>query len=284
MGLAFLLVFNYSAMFGLILAFTRGDYKLMIVDAVFSEWVGFYNFKVFFEDIEFLQVLTNTICLNLLMLLINFPAPIVFALLVNEIRHRVFKTAVRTMSSFPHFISWMIYGSIILFLINKDEGIVNALLKPFGLGEANLARSEYFWTVMIVGSLLKGVGWGSIIYLTAITTIDGSYYEAATIDGANRFQKMIYVTLPGMLPTITIYFLMNVSRLLGNNFEQFYSMQNTVNLKRSEVLATFVYKKGLSMRRYSYATAVGLFESVVGVILLSVSNLISKRLSGRGLF
>ena len=178
----------------------------------------------------------------------------------------------------------MIFGRIVLFLINKEQGIVNILLTPFGLGDVNLARSEYFWAVMIISSLLKGVGWGSIIYLTAITSIDTSLYEAAMIDGANRFQRMIHITLPGIITTITVYFLLTVSRLLSNSFEQFYSLQNTVNLQRSEVLATFVYKKGLSLRRYSYATAVGFFESVVSIILLTISNFISKRLSGRGLF
>ena len=283
-GLVFLLIFSYSAMFGLVLAFTDGDYKLRIVDALRADWVGFQNFRIFFGDEEFSRVLTNTIGLNLLMLLFNFPAPILFALLLNEIKHSWFKKIIQTLSSFPHFISWMIFGSIVLFLINKEQGIVNILLAPFGLGEVNLARSEYFWVVMIISSLLKGVGWGSIIYLTAITSIDTSLYEAAMIDGANRFQRMIHITLPGIITTITVYFLLTVSRLLSNSFEQFYSLQNTVNLQRSEVLATFVYKKGLSLRRYSYATAVGFFESVVSIILLTISNFISKRLSGRGLF
>lgn len=284
LGLVFLVVFSYVPMFGLFLAFTKGDYKLKIMDAVRAEWVGFYNFSVFFKDKEFTRVLGNTIGLNLLMLLINFPAPIIFALCLNEIKHKWYKKTVQTLTSFPHFISWMIYGSIILFLINMNEGVVNKVLALFGAGDVNLARAEYFWVVMIISSLLKGVGWGSIIYLTSITAIDTSLYEAAVIDGANRFKKAIYITLPGILPTITIYFLLTVSRLLGNNFEQFYSMQNTVNLDKSEVLATFVYKKGLSLRRYSYATAVGFFESVVSIVLLSVSNFISKKITGKGLF
>lgn len=285
MGVAFLLVFSYSAMFGLLLAFTDGDYKLKITDSLFhSDFVGFDNFLVFFRDDEFVQVLANTLGLNLLMLLINFPAPILFALLINEIRHRKFKRVIQTITCFPHFISWMIYGSIVLFLINLNEGIVNKLLIPFGLGEKNLAGADCFWAVMIVSSLLKGVGWGSIIYLTAISNIDASLYEASTIDGANRFQKARFITLPAILPTVTIYFLLTVSNLLGNNFEQFYSMQNTINLSKSEVIATFTYKKGLLMRRYSYSTAVGFFESVVGVILISAGNFISRRLIGKGLF
>lgn len=284
LGAIFLMVFSYSAMFGLALAFTDGDFEIKIVDALNAEFVGFQNFKRFFNDVDFIKVLTNTIGLNLLMLLINFPAPIIFALCLNEIKHPAYKKTIQTLTSFPHFISWMIYGSIVLFLINADEGVVNKILAIFGAGDVNLTRAEYFWAVMIISSLLKGVGWGSIIYLSAITTVDTSLYEAAVIDGANRFQKAIYVTLPSILPTITIYFLLTVSRLLGNNFEQFYSMQNGVNLDRSEVLATFIYKKGLSLRRYSYATAVGLFESVVSICLLTVSNFISKKLTGKGLF
>ena len=284
LGALFLLVFSYSAMFGLILAFTDGDFEIKITDALTSQFVGFQNFARFFNDIDFKTVLTNTIGLNLLMLLINFPAPIIFALCLNEIKHYSYKKTIQTLTSFPHFISWMIYGSIVLFLINADEGVVNKILAIFGAGDVNLTRAEYFWAVMIISSLLKGVGWGSIIYLSAIATVDVSLYEAAVIDGANRFQKTIYVTLPSILSTVTIYFLLTISRLLGNNFEQFYSMQNGVNLDRSEVLATFIYKKGISLRRYSYATAVGLFESVVSICLLTVSNFISKKLTGKGLF
>lgn len=284
LGVLFLLVFSYSAMFGLILAFTKGDYKIKISEAVSASFVGLENFKAFFNDMDFIDVLWNTLGLNLFSLLINFPLPIIFALLLNEVRHKYFKKCVQLVTSFPHFISWMIFGNIVLYLINMDTGIVNPILSLFGKGDVNLARAEYFWTTIIVASAIKGTGWGSIIYLTAITSIEQSLYEAAEIDGANRGQQTLYITLPGILPTITIYFLLNVSGLLGNNFEQFYSMQNTINLEKSEVLATFVYKKGLNLRRYSYATAVGFFESIVSVILLLISNFISKKLSGRGLF
>lgn len=284
LGVVFLLVFSYSAMFGLVLAFTKGDYKIKISEAVGAPFVKFDNFKAFFNDMDFIDVLLNTLGLNLLSLLFNFPLPIIFALLLNEIRHKYFKKCVQLVTSFPHFISWMIFGNIVLYLINMDTGIINPILSLFGKGDVNLARAEYFWGTIIIASTVKGTGWGSIIYLTAITSIEQSLYEAAEIDGANRGQQALYVTLPGILPTVTIYFLLNVSGLLGNNFEQFYSMQNTTNLEKSEVLATFVYKKGLNLRRYSYATAVGFFESVVSVVLLVISNFISKKLSGRGLF
>lgn len=284
LGVLFLLVFSYAAMFGLVLAFTQGDYKIKIFDAVSAPFVKFDNFIAFFNDMDFINVLLNTIGLNLLSLLINFPLPIIFALQINEIKNKRFKKGIQLVTSFPHFISWMIFGNIVLYLINMDTGIVNPILSLFGIGDVNLARAEYFWGTLIITSAIKGTGWGSIIYLTAITSIEQSLYEAAEIDGANRGQKAVYITLPGILPTVTIYFLLTISRLLGNNFEQFYSMQNTVNMEKSEVLATFVYKKGLNLRRYSYATAVGLFESVVSVILLLISNFISKKISGRGLF
>jgi len=284
LGVIFLLVFNYAPLFGIGLAFTNGDYKLKIVDALNADYVGVNNFLNFFNDDDFYKVLSNTLGLNGLMLLINFPAPIIFALLLNEIRHTKYKKLIQILTSFPHFISWMIFGNIVLFLINKDMGVVNTLLAGFGLGDANLATSEYFWSVMIISSLIKGVGWGSIIYLTAITNIDPALYEAAEMDGASRFQKALFITLPCIAPTITIYLLLSVSRILNNSFDQFYAMQNTVNLDTSEVLATFVYRKGLSLRRYSYATAVGLFESIVSIVLLISSNTISKKLAGRGLF
>ncbi|MGN1078029.1 MAG: ABC transporter permease [Candidatus Gallimonas sp.] len=283
-----LFVFHYMPLVGLGLAFKDADYKGTILEAfVTSEWVGFAQFKAFFNDPDFVNVLVNTICLNLLMLLINFPAPIIFALLLNEVHNRFFKKGLQTVATFPHFISWSIFGGIVIALIDPTTGIMNPILPALGLSSAEnpvyLGSAEYFWPIMIIASLIKNVGWGSIVYLAAIASIPQELYEAAAIDGSTRFTNAIYITLPSIAPTISVFLLLNVSRLLGNSFEQFDSMQNVVNLSRSEVLATFIYRTGISARRYSYTTAVGLFESVVSIILLVTSNFISKKTTGRGI-
>ncbi len=289
LGLAWLAVFAYAPMFGVLLAFKDADMQLNVWDALFhSDWVGFDNFRQFFIDPSFRSIFWNTLGLNSIGLLINFPAPIIFALLINEIRLRRFRAGVQTVANFPHFISWTVFGGLIIALCDMTTGIMNPILNAFGLSSnedpVNLLSANYFWLLVILSSLLKGVGWGSIVYVAAISGIDPTYYEAATLDGANRFQKAIYITLPSIAGTITIFLLMSISGILGNNFEQFYTLQNSINLSRSEVLATYVYKMGLMQRRYAYSSALGLFNSVISFSLLVLSNFISKKISGRGLY
>lgn len=288
-SVVFLLVFSYLPMCGIFLAFKDGDRKLNIINTlVYGEWIGFKNFGSFLKDPEFLDVFVNTICLNLLMLLFNFPAPIIFALLINEVRHDKFARGVQTVTTFPHFISWIVFGGIVIALTDMKTGVINPILDALRLSSpdnpVNLGNAQYFWAEMIVCSLFKGVGWGSIIYITAIAAIDRSMYEAATLDGANRFQKAIYITLPSIVPTIVVFLLLDISKLLGNSFEQFYTLQNRLNISKSEVLATYIYKTGIAKRKYSYAIAMGLFDSLISVSLLLGSNALCKKLAGRGLF
>lgn len=288
-GLVFLAIFAYAPLFGIILAFKDADRSLNILEAMSSSpWCGWENFEAFLLDNSFADVLINTICLNFLMLLINFPMPIIFALILNEVRHQHFKKAVQTITNFPHFISWAIFGGIILSLTDMTTGIVTPLLNLLGLSDpqnpVNLNLAEYFWAEMIIASLIKSVGWGSIIYSAAIAGISRELYEAAEIDGAGRLQKMLRITLPLLMPTVTVFLLLQISRLLGNSYEQFIVFQNDLNLEKSEVLVTYSYKMGLGNRRYSYATAMTLFESVISVILLIGSNFISKKLTGRGIY
>lgn len=288
-GVLFLIVFSYIPMCGVILAFKDADRVLNIQKALFNaEWVGFENFKEFLTDQKFRDVLLNTIGLNTLMLLINFPAPIIFALLMNEVRIKQVKNSIHTITSFPHFISWIIFGGIFISLTDMTTGVVNPALELLGLSsESNpvdLRLSQYFWTEMILISLIKGVGWGSIVYMAAIAGVGQEIYEAAKIDGANRLQVAAKITLPLIAPTITVFLLLNISRLLGNSFEQFYSLQTTANLERSEVLTTYLYSTGFGRRKYSYAAAMGLFDSIISLLLLIISNFISKKSTGRGLF
>ncbi len=289
LSVVFLLIFAYAPMFGVVLAFKDGDYKLNLLGAITdAPWRGFDNFKAFLLDPNFVDAIVNTICLNLIMLVINFPAPILFALLINEVRSAHYKKTVQTITNFPHFISWVIFGGLVIALTDMSTGIFNPILNALGLSSeenpVNLQGAEYFWATIIITSLIKGVGWGSIVYIAAISGLDADMYEAAELDGANRLQKAIYITLPGIAPTITVFLLLSISGMLSNSFDQFYILQNSLNLSRSEVLTTYIYKTGLSQRRYSYASALGLFNSVVSVVLLVLSNFISKRATGRGIF
>lgn len=288
-GLLFLVVFSYIPMAGILIAFKDDTQYFNLFDVIqYGEFIGFQNFIEFFNDQKFWDVVFNTLGLNMLMLLINFPAPVIFALLLNDIRHKRYKKSIQALSIFPHFISWVVFGGIVIALADMTTGIINPMLYAFGIGSPdepiNLLTAPYFWGLMIVISMIKGVGWGSVIYLAAITGISSELYEAAELDGANRFQCAIHVTLPGIAPTITVFLLLNVSNLLSNNFEQFYVLQNPANISRSEVLATYIYQMGMIDRRYSYTTAMGLFESLTGIILMLTANAISKKLTDRGLF
>lgn len=289
LSLVFLAVFAYMPMFGVVLAFKDADRKLNIISAMNdSPFVGFKNFKMFLLDSSFISVLLNTVCLNLLMLFVNFPLPILFALFICELRMAKAKTVIQALVIFPHFLSWAIFGGIMLALTDMSTGIVTPVFEALGIASdenpVNLGLSQYFWAEMIIYSAIKSVGWGSIIYVSAIVTIDTSLYEAADLDGAGRLRKMFRITLPLIMPTVTVFLLLNISGLLGNSYEQFIVFQNDLNLERSEVLATYTYKMGLSRRRYSYASAMSLFESAISLVLLILSNAVSKRVSGKGIY
>ncbi len=284
LGIIFIAVFAYLPMFGLILAFKSGDGYLSIMDAIFdSEWNGFNNFIAFFEDPDFKNVMVNTLGLNSLQLLINFPAPILFAILISELPWKKIRKVIQTITYFPYFLSWITYGGIILTLINSD-GIVNTILINSGIvSEAvDFGEAVWFWPLIIVTSLLKGLGWGSIIYTAAIAGIDPQLYEAAAMDGANRFHRIFKITIPSIAPTIVLFFILSVSGILNNGFDHIWTFQNQINLARSEVLDTFIYKYGTVNLLYSYTTAVGFFKSLVAIILLGVGNFITKRITGSG--
>lgn len=287
-GILFLFVFKYLPMFGITLAFKDGNYKLDLFEALFEPGGTFDNFKDLFEDENFWTIFTNTLTINLLMLVFNFPMPIIFALLLNEVRYARLKKGIQTICNFPQFISWVIYGGIILALTDANTGIVNPILEFLGLSSpdnpVDLNLAQYFYPKLIIATIIKGVGWGSIVYLAAISNIDPTLYEAAMIDGANRWDRAIKITLPMIRPTIVVFLLLNLSSLLGNNFEQFYVFQTTQNLKTTRVLATYVYSLGFTQRLYSTATALSLFDGLISLVLLLGSNFISKKISGEGIF
>lgn len=287
-GIVFVLVFNYAPMFGIVIAFKQADYSVNLMRSLTeAPWIGFAHFKEFIGDYQFRDILLNTVGLNLLQLLINFPAPIVFAILISEVGHKRFKRIVQSISYFPHFISWIVFGGIVINMLSVESGVVVPLLRWLGLISepvSYLGEPAAFWPLIIITSIIKGLGWGAIVYLAAITSIDPTLYEAATIDGAGRFRRIWHITLPSISGTIIVFFLLSVSSLLNSSFDQIWVFQTPLNLERSEVIDTFVYKIGITQMRYSYTTAVGLFKSVVALILLVGGHLISKRVAGRGIF
>lgn len=287
LGIVFLAVFAYAPLYGLILGFKEDKYVNILYAVTYAKWVGLEHFKTFTTDPDFLNIMRNTLGLNILQLLINFPAPIVFAILMSELLSDRFKRMVQTVTLFPHFISWVVFGGIIINLLDYDTGIVNTLLYDLGLIKSKvdiIGGAEYFWPIIIITSILKGLGWGSIIYVAAISSIPQELFEAAKIDGANRWHKIRYITVPTISPTITLFFILSVSGLLNNGIEHIWVFQNANNLARSEVLDTFIYKYGISKYNYGYTTAIGLFKSIVSFILLVMGNFICKKSTGKGIY
>ena len=287
-GVAFLFVFSYIPMIGILIGFKDLDYTLNVMkDLQTKPFVGLENFIKFVQDAQFKNVMMNTICLNVLELVITFPIPILFALLLNELRSSKFRRVVQTCTYFPYFISWVVYGGIVLAFLSSDGGFINNILLQLGLIDNSItfmSNPDYFYAIVIVSSAIKGTGWGSVIYVAAITGVDPQIYEAARIDGANRLQMARSVTLPSIASTITVLLVLAISGLLNSGFDRIYMLQNPLNLSRSEVLDTYIYKIGISQRRFSFTTAVGVFKSIVAVVLLTGGHLISKKCTGRGLF
>ncbi|RED75165.1 ABC transporter permease [Cohnella phaseoli] len=276
-GLGFTLVFAYLPMFGIVAAFEKYTFRKGFFG---SEWVGLDNFARFFHDPDLARIIGNTISMGLLNLLICFPLPILFAILLNEIRNGPFKRIVQTASSFPNFISWVIVSVLLITLLSPDSGIVNRLLVNFGLVDKPilfLGWPEYYWWIAILSNAWKGTGWTAIIYLAAITGIDRSIYEASELDGANRFQKAWYITVPSIMPTIGIMLVLTIGGLLGVGFDQALLLGNTINEPKSNVLQYYIYQKGLITGDFSYATAMGLVVSVISLGLMLFANFVSKK-------
>ena len=287
-GVVFLAIFAYIPMIGIAMAFKNLDYSMNVMkDLMTKPWVGFENFVKFIRDAQFKTVMLNTLSLGVLELVITFPIPIFFALMLNELRSEKFKRVIQTTTYFPYFISWVVYGGIVSALLTSDGGLINNVMMDAHLISRPinfLSESQYFYAIVIISSAIKGTGWGSVVYVAAIAGVDQAIYEAARIDGANRWQTAFKVTLPSIAPTVTVLLLLAISGILGAGFDRIYMLQNPLNLVRSEVLDTFVYKMGISSRRFSYTTAIGLFRSVLAVLLLGGGNLLSKKLTGNGLF
>nr|WP_231581242.1 ABC transporter permease subunit [Domibacillus enclensis] len=277
----YLLIFKYLPMAGNIIAFR----KFVPGGSIFGEeWVGFYYINMFINDPTFWRVFSNTLILGGLTLLITFPMPIIFALLLNEVKAKRFKKFVQTASYLPHFLSIVIVAGMVLQL-TAINGSINTLVEFFTGDKINfIQQADWFRTIYITSEVWQGMGWGAILYLAALTTIDESLYEAARIDGANRWKQTLYITLPGMLPTIVVLLVLNIGSFMAVGFEKILLLYNPLNYETADVISTYLYRIGLESNNFSYATAIGLFESIIGLILVLSANFISKKLTETSLW
>ncbi|MDT0124364.1 ABC transporter permease subunit [Paenibacillus sp. RRE4] len=274
---AYILVFSYYPIWGWVMAFQNYSPAKKFSQ---QEWVGLKHFKFLLTDDAFLNVLRNTIAMSLINMILGFVTAIVFAILLNEIKHNLYKRTIQTISYLPHFLSWIIVTGIVASSLSVDGGIVNVVLMKLGFIKEPimwLSVPEYFWGIVGASHVWKEVGWNAIIYLAAITSIDPSLYEAAEIDGANRYKKMLYVTLPGIKSIVIILLIMNMGWILEAGFEVQYLLGNGVVVDWSQTIDIFVLKYGLQIGNYSLATAAGIFKTVVSITLIFAANSISKR-------
>ncbi|OZB98580.1 sugar ABC transporter permease [Paenibacillus sp. XY044] len=279
--IAYYLVFHYAPMYGALIAFK--DYSPM-KGILGSDWVGLKHFQDFFGSYYFLRILKNTILISLYTLVFEFPAPIILALLINEVRKKKFKRVVQTITYMPYFISLVVICGIITDFTNAD-GLINRLFMFLGYdGQAMLQKPELFRPIYVLSEIWQRIGWESIIYIAALMSIDLEQYEAARIDGASRMKQMLYITLPGLLPTIMIMFILRMGNLLNVGFEKIILLYNPVTYETADVISSFVYRKGLLEFGWSYSSAVGLFNSVINLVLLITANAISRRVSQNSLW
>lgn len=282
--LLFIFVFNYLPLWGWIMAFQNYKPALGISG---SPWVGLEQFKMLFSDSEFFLGLRNTLAISSLKLVLNTVTAITLAIMLNEVRISFFKRTVQTISYLPHFVSWVVAANIVYTSLSPDGGIVNEILMKLHLIKEPImfmAENKYFWWIAALSEVWKEVGWNAIIYLAAMTSIDPELYETAGIDGAGRIKRIFAVTIPGIMSTIKILLVLNIGFLLNAGMQQIYLLQNSANIEVSQILEIYVLNYGLKMGRYSYATAAGIFNSLVSITLVLVANRISKRIDGEKLF
>lgn len=279
--LAFYILFHYKPMYGTLIAFKDFQPRLGIMG---SPWVGFDNFKAFFTNPYFMRVLKNTLVISVSNILFTFPAPIILALLINEMRGEKFKKGVQTISYLPHFISLVVVCSMVKEFTSSD-GFVTDIAVLFGMERQTMLNNQnLFVPIYILSDIWQNVGWSSIIYLAALTGIDTELYDAASIDGAGRFKKVLYVTIPGILPQIIIMLILAIGGMMNVGYEKIILLYNPATYNTADVINSYVYREGLVSRNYGYSTAVGLFNSVINCILLFASNHISKKVSDTSLW
>ncbi len=279
--LCFILLFYYTPMYGLIVAFKDYDVIRGFAD---SPWIGFDAFKQVFRSPDFLRVLSNTLILNFLDLLFGFPAPILLAILLNEIRIKWFKRVSQTLLYLPHFLSWIIIAGIMYQLFSPNTGMVNMIIRSLGGETIPFLTEKWHWLFTYVGiGVWQTAGWGTIIYLAAITGVNNELYEAAIVDGAGRLRKIWSITLPGIRSTIIIMLIINLGRIMASSFDRPYAIGNPIVREVADVIGTYVYRVGIQSLQFNIATAIGLFQSGVGLILVLLTDSIAKKVGEQGI-
>lgn len=274
-------VFCYGPMSKIVIAFQNFKPALGISG---SKWVGMKYFIDFFTGPYAWRLIRNTLLLNILQIILAFPVPIILALLINEIQCRPYKKLVQTVSYMPHFISLVVMCSLLL-TFSRSDGIFNDFLALFGVERSNLmANAKLFRPMYVLSGIWQEAGWGSIIYLATLSTIDPGLYEAATIDGASRFQRMLYISFPGLVPIIIVQLIMRVGNILTMGFEKVFLLYNPLTYDTADIISTYIYRQGLELTNYSYGTAVGLFNSAVNLLILVLANRLSRKATGESLW
>ncbi|MBP5625111.1 MAG: sugar ABC transporter permease, partial [Lachnospiraceae bacterium] len=283
--LLYLFIFKYLPMRYIVLAFKEYKLNMPLKQMPWANVKGttdvFKYFRTAFKNVDFIRALKNTLKLNLLDLIMGFPAPIIFALVLNELRFKKFKKVVQTIAYMPHFLSWVIIANLVTQIFATTDGLFN---RVFGTAIPFLSDPSHWVGTYVGAGVWQSFGWGSIIYLASIAGINTELYEAASVDGAGRFKKMWHITLPGIKPTIVVLLIMNLGYIMGGGFERPYAMKNNLVIEACEVISTFVYKNGIQQLKISLTTAVGLFQSVVGLFFLLTANTISRKLGERGIW
>ena len=271
------ILFCYMPMEGLMIAFK--DYK-MARGIEGSEWVGMKHFQALFADPNFYRVLGNTLKISILTLLTTFPMTIIFALLVNEILNTRFKSVVQTITYMPHFLSWVVVGTFVYQLLSPTGGVVNAIFLKLGILDKPLyfmAQKDLFVPIYLIANLWKTTGYSIVIYLATIAGIDTSLYDAASIDGANRFRRILNITLPAMFPTMCTMLILNIGSLVSVGFDPVFNLYNDATYQTADVISTYVYRKGMVESRYDFSTAIGLFQNVVSLVLVLIANWFARK-------
>jgi putative aldouronate transport system permease protein len=276
-GLLLLIIYRYLPMAGLTIAFKDFSFSRGIFR---SRWIGFDNFKfIFTRHPDFFRLVFNTLVISFLKLMFYFPFPIFLAILLNELTFIPLKKYIQTIIYLPHFVSWVVFGSIIIQFLMPDTGIVNQLISFFGGRQIFfMTESKYFRAIVVISEIWKGAGWGSIIYLAALSSINPEFYEAATLDGVNRWQKIRHINIPCISDTIVVLLLLEIGRLLDVGFEQIYVLSNSAVYNVGDVLSTYIYRIGIGSAKFSVTTAIGLFQSFVGLVLILSANFTCKKL------
>ncbi|WP_321166673.1 ABC transporter permease [Paenibacillus sp. Soil787] len=281
-GVLFFILFKYVPMWGIVIAFQEYSPYLGVFK---SEWVGIEHFIRFFSNPDFMLLFRNTMMISLLNLLFFFPLPIILSLLLNELNNELFKRVIQSIVYLPHFLSWVIIAGISFLLLSQSSGVINMIMESMGLPKYDfLTNADTFWGLLVLQNIWKETGWGTIIILAAITGVDTQLYEAAKIDGANRWRQTWHITLPAIRSVILVLLILRLGHIMDVGFEQVFLMSNGAVARVADVFETYVYRNGIGQGQFSYSTAVGLFKSVVGLILVVLANRLAKRIGEEGVY